>query len=126
MQLYKQGTKSGTSQHAYKTFNANNRVVWNLPFEAHYQTTELIGWPQMVLTCSGKDFLGREVVYGYSTTHCPVKEGQHCKYIPSFTPISSSWLVRFYAFFAGKNAEFNMPINALAKCEGREGIANYQ
>jgi len=47
---------------------------------------------------------------------------RHSKLVNIFSPVSSSWLVRFYAWMIGKNAELNMPSNVLARSEGREGI----
>ena len=69
------GISTGTSQHAYKSFNSQNRLVWNFPFEIYYNATEPIGWPQLILTFTKRDFIGREVLAGYGNTHIPLQEG---------------------------------------------------
>ena len=43
------GNRTGVSQHAYKSMQTNDRVVWNFPFEMLYRTNDISGWPKICL-----------------------------------------------------------------------------
>jgi len=66
-----QGNKEGVSQHAYKSQQMHQRVVWNYPFELTYRSFNIMGWPQMVFQFTSRDFLGRDVICGYGVIHVP-------------------------------------------------------
>eukprot|EP00347_Sterkiella_histriomuscorum_P007499 403348687 len=112
--------RSGVSQHSYKSQQTNRRVVWNYPFELAFSSTNVSGWPQIVLTMTNRDFFGRDQICGYGTVHIPTQPGTHTRYINLFRPISSSLLSQVFGWFKGKNAEFISPTELLAKNEGRE------
>ncbi len=94
--------------------------MWNFPIEVVYRSLNPYGWPQLVLTCSGKDFLGRENNYAYGCTHIPTIPGRHERLIRMFAPVSSSWLVRMLAWLSGTYAEYISAPKTLAEAEGRE------
>ena len=85
-----EGNRSGISQHAYKSQQTSRRVVWNYPFELAFRGHNVSGWPQIVLTLTNRDFLGRDQVCGYGTVHIPTQPGTHTRYVNLFRPISSS------------------------------------
>ena len=115
-----EGNQSGISQHGFKCQGVNKRIVWNYPFELLYASTNVKEWPQIVLYVTGKDFLGREVVEGYGSTHVPTQPGKHTRYIRMFQPESSSIMTKFCGWFGGKQAEYKDAPNLIAKGEGRE------
>lgn len=78
------------------------------------------GWPQIILTFTSRDFLGRDVICGYGVTHVPTQPGTHNRYVHVFTPVSSSYLADFIGMLQGKPAEYNAPSELLHKNEGRE------
>lgn len=78
------------------------------------------GWPQLVLTFTSRDFLGRDVICGYGVTNVPTQPGTHTRFVNVFTPVSSSFLSQFLGSLAGKPAEYISPKDLLTKNEGRE------
>jgi B9 domain-containing protein 1 len=95
-------------------------VVWNYPFELAFRSTNVSGWPQIVITMTNRDFFGRDQICGYGTVHIPTQPGTHARYVNLFSPISSSMLSQVFGWFKGKNAEFISPTELLSKNEGRE------
>ena len=65
------GNQSGVSQHAYKSMESNDRVVWNFPFEMVYRANDISGWPKIVVSLTSRDFLGRDLICGYGVMHVP-------------------------------------------------------
>jgi B9 domain-containing protein 1 len=116
------GNSSGASQFAMKGVGSSRRLVWNMPFDLGYRSTSPKGWPQLVLSCIGPDFMGREVAKGYGNTHVPLFPGKHTRVVRLFRPQSSSLLITFLGWIKGKVAEFIFPDKTLGKCEGREVV----
>lgn len=114
------GLSSGASQFAYKARNGSKRIVWNFPFDLGYRSTSAKGWPQLVLTIVGPDFLMREVIVGYGNTHVPTTPGRHVRKIKLFRPRASSFMVAFIGWLKGIVAELIDPSRTLAKTDGRE------
>jgi len=85
-----------------------------------FRSVNPYGWPQLTITCGGKDFLGRENNYAYGCTHIPTIPGRHEKYVRMFAPVSSSWLTRLIAWVMGNFAEYIDAPKTLAEAEGRE------
>ena len=115
-----QGNKSGVSQQAYKSQQTNRRVVWNYPFEVCFRGYNVSGWPQIKLTFTKRDYLGRDVICGYGVTHLPTQPGSHSRYVQVFCPISSSILSSILGFLKGSPAEYVSSTELLTKNEGRE------
>ena len=78
------------------------------------------GWPQLKLTFTRRDFLGRDVICGYGVTHLPTQPGTHTRYVHVFCPMSSSYLSTFLGILKGSPAEFAASTELLTKNEGRE------
>jgi len=95
-------------------------VVWNFPFEVTYRGYNVSGWPQLIMTFTSRDFLGRDVISGYGVTNVPTQPGSYTRYVHVFTPVSSSFLSEFLGMIAGKPAEYVAPNELLHKNEGRE------
>lgn len=117
-----QGEPSGTSQFSYKSRSTSKKIVWNFPFNVTFRSTCPKGWPQITLCLYGPDFLGREVVKGYSTIHVPIQPGRHERTAKSFKPKSSSLLVEFLGYMKGKVPELIDPPRTLAEPYGREVV----
>ena len=116
------GIDSGISQHSFKADSAtySKRIVWNFPIEILYRSVNPHGWPQIVVVCSGHDYLGRENNQGYGVIHIPTTIGKHERYIKMFAPICSSWITRMAALITGTHAEYIDAPKTLADGEGRE------
>lgn len=116
------GEPSGCSQLSYKSRSSTRKIVWNFPFNIAYRSTCPKGWPQLTMTLIGPDFLGREIVKGYTTIHAPIQPGRHIKTANAFVPRSSSILVHFLGQVRGKVPELIDPPKTLAEAYGREVI----
>lgn len=116
------GEPSGCSQLSYKSRSSSPKIVWNFPFNIAYRSTCPKGWPQITMFLVGPDFLGREVVKGYTTMHVPLQPGRHERSAKTFTPKSSSILVQFLGVLKGKLPELVDSSRTLAEPYGREVI----
>ena len=114
------GIQTGVSQHAYKSMQTNDRIVWNFPFELIYRTNDISGWPKVCVSLTSRDFLGRDVVCGYGVVHVPTQPGKHTRYVQIFKPKSSSYLIDMIGSITGKPAEYYNPVDLLQKTTGRE------
>ena len=114
------GTRTGVSQHAYKSQESSRKVVWNYPFEIAFTSSNVSGWPQIVVSVTNRDFLGRDQICGYGTVHVPTQPGTYTRYVNLFRPVSSSLISQVLGFLNGKNAEYVSPTELLSKNEGRE------
>lgn len=80
----------------------------------------MTGWPQIILTFTARDFLGRDIVCGHGVTHVPTTPGTHSRYVHLFCPMSSSLLSEIFGWLKGKRAEYINPKELISKNEGRE------
>jgi B9 domain-containing protein 1 len=103
-----QGTEDAQSQQAEKQ-PGDPTIVWNLPIDATFQTTEPFGWPQISLQLYGPDFMGRTVMRGYGAVHVPTQAGHHEMYVQVFTPKSSSTFQSIQSTLMGTPPEFHNP-----------------
>ncbi len=51
-------------------------LVWNFPLDVAYRTSNVFGWPQIVVCVYGADFWGRDVVKGYGSVRLPACIGR--------------------------------------------------
>ncbi|EKX46076.1 hypothetical protein GUITHDRAFT_108112 [Guillardia theta CCMP2712] len=91
------GMEEGVTQVASISPGSDSRVVWNFPLELTFKSTNVYGWPQIVLTVHGTDFLNRDVIRGYGSVHIPVVPGAHEVEVPMFRPLSVGRLPRAMA-----------------------------
>ena len=70
------GQRQGCSPNASSTNIFHKKIVWNMPFEAVYQSKNPSGWPQIVISVLGYDWLGKSYVEGYGSTHIPTTPGK--------------------------------------------------
>jgi B9 domain-containing protein 1 len=100
------GEISGKSQYSFKGEGNFDYMVWNMPFELSFKSRNPYGWPQIVITCSSANLLGRETLKGYGVVHVPTQPGRHERNVHIFSPISSSFLFDFLGVLVGKKAEY--------------------
>ena len=86
--------------------NGGNVIVWNFPIEISFQSTNPQGWPRIVLSIYGYDFLGRDVLRGYASLLLPVHPGRHTKYLKTYRPVSGSPLTQFVNWLMGTSPEY--------------------
>jgi hypothetical protein len=56
------GMESGITQVASLAGGGDTSLVWNFPLDLTFKSTNVHGWPQLVLAVHGSDFLNRHVV----------------------------------------------------------------
>ncbi|XP_025909884.1 B9 domain-containing protein 1 [Nothoprocta perdicaria] len=113
------GLEEGISQIACRSDAAAAALVWNLPLDITFKSTNPWGWPQIVLSVYGPDVFGHDVVRGYGAVHVPIEPGRHIRTLPMFVPESTSRLQKFTSWFTGRRPEFTDP-RVVAQGEGRE------
>ena len=117
-----QGVAKGESQIAKFGSGANQDIVWNLPFDVTWTSTNAFGWPRMVVEVRHLDFLGREVVLGYGSMLVPTVPGRYIRYIRTFAPVSGSAVQGFLAWLTANRPEFVRP-DFVTENKGREGTS---
>ncbi|KAJ3315937.1 B9 domain-containing protein 1 [Boothiomyces sp. JEL0838] len=80
------GLEEGISQLArqaepssFTTFDQVAPCVWNFPLDLAFKSTNVYGWPTLIVTVYGFDFLGRDVVRGYGALRLPTTSGKYLK-----------------------------------------------
>jgi len=95
-------------------------VVWNFPVDITLKSTNVFGWPQLVITVFGDSALGQaDQLQGYGAVHLPTVPGKHTLYVRMFRPISSRWLDHVLSFFNGLRPEYK-DSKFVSKGDGRE------
>jgi hypothetical protein len=56
------GMESGITQVASVPGGSDSAMVWNFPIDLTFKSTNVYGWPQLVIGVHGNDFLNRHVV----------------------------------------------------------------
>lgn len=100
------GVEHGVSQIAKRTTGATDVLTWNYPIDIMFRSSNVHGWPQVVIGVYGLTVWGGDVIRGYGCTHVPTTPGRHTKYIQLYTPISSSLCQRFTAWLTNNPPEF--------------------
>eukprot|EP01029_Cantina_marsupialis_P019091 TRINITY_DN4441_c0_g1_i1.p1 TRINITY_DN4441_c0_g1~~TRINITY_DN4441_c0_g1_i1.p1 ORF type:complete len:203 (+),score=38.63 TRINITY_DN4441_c0_g1_i1:108-716(+) len=113
------GTESALSQTATIGNRSSTECIWNFPFELSFKSTNCAGWPRLVVSVYGSDFMGRDVIRGYGSCLVPTVPGLYTKHISMFTPVSSSSLQGFIGTLTGNKPEF-YDSKFVAKSLGRE------
>jgi B9 domain-containing protein 1 len=54
----------------------NQVAVWSFPIEITFKSTNIFGWPQIVVSVYGLDAFGRDVIRGYGCIHLPRHPGR--------------------------------------------------
>jgi len=85
-----------------------------------YKSVNPHGWPQMMITCNGRDFLGRENNYAFGSVFVPTIPGSHERCMRMFTPVSSSWIARFVSWVTANFADYIDAPKTITETEGRE------
>eukprot|EP00281_Chroomonas_sp_CCMP1168_P034767 CAMPEP_0206242710 /NCGR_PEP_ID=MMETSP0047_2-20121206/17205_1 /ASSEMBLY_ACC=CAM_ASM_000192 /TAXON_ID=195065 /ORGANISM="Chroomonas mesostigmatica_cf, Strain CCMP1168" /LENGTH=209 /DNA_ID=CAMNT_0053667753 /DNA_START=68 /DNA_END=697 /DNA_ORIENTATION=+ len=100
------GMESGITQVASVPGGAGAELVWNFPLDLTFKSTNVYGWPQLVLGVHGNDFLNRHVIKGYGSVHLPTVPGSHELHVRMFRPLSSSPLQQFIGWINGTPPEY--------------------
>lgn len=80
---------------------SNSSVVWNMPVDVTFKTTNVFGWPRLAIAVYGLDWLGRDVIKGYTSVVVPLQTGSHTitttpLYAPLATSLYNDWVGWLY------------------------------
>ncbi|KAK2962263.1 putative flagellar basal body component [Blattamonas nauphoetae] len=108
---YTGGIEEGNTQMGSKAFSGPNRntIVWNFPIEIQFSSVSPSGWPQLIVTVYGLNWLGRDIIVGTGCVHLPVGPGSHELAIPLFKPKDSSGFHSLHSLITGTLPEFRDP-----------------
>ncbi|XP_005191570.1 B9 domain-containing protein 1 [Musca domestica] len=106
------GSKDGITQYASnRNGNFNDPIVFNMPIELTYRSTNVFGWPQIIVCLYGKTRWGIETSLGYSRLHVPMfgsESNQRIK-APILKPLCSNTLAELTSWVTGRNPELKDP-----------------
>lgn len=94
-------------------------VIFNFPFGLVFKSTNPYGWPRLTLSVYGTDWCNRRVIRGYGSVHVPTTPGRHTRVVRLYTPLASSWRVRFFGWLHGEPAHYLDP-RVVASPDGRD------
>jgi B9 domain-containing protein 1 len=81
---------------------AGATAVWNFPINATFTTTNIHGWPRLVVTICDHQLVAR----GYGVCAIPPYPGHYIRYIPVFVPASSAPAQTFLGWLLNAPPEF--------------------
>lgn len=110
---------SDFNQNDIKGLNDDLDFIWNLPIELTMNSTNVYGWPQLIVSVYGLNFFGLDVIRGYGHIHLPPIPGRHELKINLFRPKSSTLLGEISCYLGGKRPEF-LDFKCVAEGEGRD------
>jgi len=103
------GIERGTSQIARRPSGEDAVFVWNHPLDLTVKSTNVFGWPRLVVSVIGHSLTGKEIIKGYGCVNLPTTSGRHTRYINLYTPKSSSLCLRLTSWLMGTPPEFFEP-----------------
>ena len=116
----RQGVEHGVSQIAKRSSGGvTDTLVWNYPLDVMFRSSNVHGWPQVVLGVYGLTAFGGDVVRGYGCVHVPTHPGRYTRYVQLYTPVSSSLCQRLTAWVTNNPPEF-FDSKFIAQGKGRE------
>nr|CBH09245.1 putative B9 protein [Heliconius melpomene] len=102
------GLNSGISQIA-KSGMDPEKVIFNMPVEMLFGSTNVFGWPQLVITVRAKNFLSGDTLRGYALFLLPPTTGTQELSSPLLRPRSATLLGEWFAWFTGRHPELVDP-----------------
>ncbi|KAM7346859.1 B9 domain-containing protein 1 isoform 2-T2 [Cochliomyia hominivorax] len=102
------GVKQGITQFASNhNGNFNDPIVFNMPIEQTYRSTNSFGWPQLIVSIYGKTRWGIETCLGYGRVHVPVFANvtNHKLTAPILKPRCSNMMADVTTWITGRNPE---------------------
>ncbi|KAL0207519.1 hypothetical protein P9112_012147 [Eukaryota sp. TZLM1-RC] len=85
-------------------------ATWSLPLNLTLSSSNIHGWPRLVLTIYAKDWLGRDVVMGYGSVIVPLKHGPSFIQCPIYRPEATSMLEGLICWASGSLPHFADPL----------------
>ncbi|XP_047024789.1 B9 domain-containing protein 1 [Helicoverpa zea] len=102
------GLISGTSQMARSGVDPE-RVVLNLPLDMVFSSTNVSGWPQLIVTVRAQNTISGDALRGYSLFLMPPTTGQSLTSAPLVRPQAATLLGDWLAWITGRYPELADP-----------------
>jgi len=83
-----EGNTEGHTQTAYGPAEGVE-AVWNHPFDVHYQTTSMQGWPKLIVQAQALDRHGVASVVAHGFAHLPCIPGHHTVKVPTWRAVGT-------------------------------------
>ncbi|QDZ18992.1 ciliary basal body-associated B9 domain-containing protein [Chloropicon primus] len=115
------GLEEGVTHLSKRSPGVDTSFVWNFPINVAYRSTNIFGWPQIVLSVYDVDNLGRDVVLGYGSVHIPTAPGTYNLKVRLYKPLASSMLQHLTSWISKVQPEFVDP-KFPTQTEGREVV----
>lgn len=82
-----EGAMEGHTQTSYGP--EGSAAIWEHPFDAHYQTTSMQGWPKFMIQIQQLDSYGQVSVIAHGFAHIPCNPGTHEITVPCWRAIGT-------------------------------------
>ncbi|KAJ8727902.1 hypothetical protein PYW08_016287 [Mythimna loreyi] len=102
------GLTSGSSQMARSGVNPE-RVVLNLPLEMVFSSTNVSGWPQIIITVRAQNTITGDALRGYSLFLMPPTAGPSLVSAPLVRPRAATLLGEWMSWITGRYPELAGP-----------------
>lgn len=102
------GLKSGVTQTS-SAGSWSNKVVFNMPIEFTFKSTNPFGWPQIVISLYGTNFWGTETSRGYARVHVPLCGTSKEIRAPILTPKCENLWAALVSWFTDRSPELRDP-----------------
>jgi B9 domain-containing protein 1 len=112
------GETAGSTQTA---LHRNGKAIFNFPINLVFSSSNISGWPRLVVTVLGNDVLNRQFIRGYTTVALPVAPGNSQKSSTLYAPQATSTLAAFMGWLSGRRPEISDP-KALDAMTARESL----
>jgi B9 domain-containing protein 1 len=97
------------------------KAVFNFPINLVLTSTNISGWPRLVVSVIGNDLFNRKVIRGYTSVALPVAPGNFEKISRLFSPQASSSLANVMGWISGRRPEISDP-KSLDSMTARESL----
>ncbi|XP_011563597.3 B9 domain-containing protein 1 [Plutella xylostella] len=104
----KSGLTSGVSQMARPGSNPET-VIFNMPVELVFSSTNVSGWPQIILTVRAKNMMSGDSLRGYALALTPPTAGVRQITSPLLRPRAATMLGEWLAWATGQYPELADP-----------------
>ncbi|XP_026725350.1 B9 domain-containing protein 1 [Trichoplusia ni] len=102
------GLTSGTSQMARSGVDPE-RIIFNLPLDMVFSSTNVSGWPQIIVTLRAQNTIVGDVLRGYSLFLMPPTTGLNLTSAPLVRPQAATLLGEWLAWLTGRYPELADP-----------------
>ncbi|XP_060803076.1 B9 domain-containing protein 1 [Amyelois transitella] len=102
------GLTTGTSQMAAPGSDPE-KVVFNMPLEIVFGSTNIFGWPQIIITVRAQNPLSGDSLRGYAVVLMPPSSGPRTVTAPLVRPLAATLFGEWLAWLTGRNPELADP-----------------